>query len=972
MKTSKSKRSINIKIGIASVVIAVAILAAVCTPASARWYTYGLPLCDDFPHPDDPTAIDYNTVMENVTIENGSVAVPWESDYDIIPETYNYTFPVPWFDNLIYAGIYQDVWSNMGCGNMSFELNNHDLGTLHFGGHNPCGGGPDNTAGCGCGGNGVWWNNDFNPNFNSWVIPGQTNVYHKERINGSMDGRDRGAAFVLFYQDYNFTDRTVHIWFNQGMEDIMNEGASGEGETPVHIHNVTKDLADIWTLYACIDCGNGYDDFTFNGHEFDWHEEEHWMDVNKYDVTEWMNTTVNGTNIIEWDSGGADNYFHPYWTLLLGGPLDLRPDLTVKSMDTHVERDGQTPIAHVENHNYTIEATIQEIAGNEVNRSFDVALYDGANEVERKTIDYLNATKKVRVAFNWTNVQGVGQHTLKIVADVDGEITEVLENNNESSTVVDVLPEGTVPDLTPEIILLPTYDWHGQNHDNSTTICVNVSNVNTSDSGLYYADLYVDGDLEETKQMPSVNAMSWKHESFVFDATLGTTYDIEVGLRNVTNETNTGNNNATDTLKTITVRVKDTHHKGNTSDYSGPLSDGVTVQMFDVTKHVPANITLYNLISSVANVSTVKYESYKKVDTVDGLEESMAIYWYAFVNGIPVNDTVERNDLYQLQEGDVAHWDIMKYVNSGEVASEGCLGKPPETFFFKPRPIMDFPEPFLHGFWNVDTGVREIWDTTIVYPSVDASYSAYATDIRNRLIAEGVPAAKVNIKTNATLTTQEKENNHLILLGTPMKNDIIEALTTNTTFTIRIGVPVYFDRYFDPYHPDWFRWVDEDVNDTQVIKYPPEQHPYPEQNVQNASYQGVIMACDNPFRLIPPAVAPWDNVWGFDVDTWKDSCMTIWIVSGLTDSYAKQAAQRLATDQFGDKRFWNVTRVCGDVNGDCNQNVLDYYPLYRGGTYLSTTTIWAADVNCDGYVMWTDVYPCYRGGTWLQCCSGDC
>ena len=113
----------------------------------------------------------------------------------------------------------------------------------------------------------------------------------------------------------------------------------------------------------------------------------------------------------------------------------------------------------------------------------------------------------------------------------------------------------------------------------------------------------------------------------------------------------------------------------------------------------------------------------------------------------------------------------------------------------------------------------------------------------------------------------------------------------------------------------------------------------------------IVEACDNPFN-------------NADInDTWMDSNQTIWIATGKTSEFAKEAAEWLINrtcllwnqSTLDDKGFWLVQYKCGDVNG--NGNVvgdssdyfkLKYYVLGKGGAISSN---WAADTNGNGNIQ---------------------
>ncbi|RLF47076.1 MAG: hypothetical protein DRN20_06425, partial [Thermoplasmata archaeon] len=114
-------------------------------------------------------------------------------------------------------------------------------------------------------------------------------------------------------------------------------------------------------------------------------------------------------------------------------------------------------------------------------------------------------------------------------------------------------------------------------------------------------------------------------------------------------------------------------------------------------------------------------------------------------------------------------------------------------------------------------------------------------------------------------------------------------------------------------------------------------------------------ACDNPFNN----AEPWE-------DTWKDENQTIWIVTGKTSEFAKEAAEWLINrtcllwnqSTLDDKGFWLVQYKCGDVNGDgiirgADVTKLMWYVGEIPGTTLASK--WAGDVNGDGIIRGADV-----------------
>ena len=821
-----------------TIMLLAVLVACSAPPASAWWYDNGLELSDSPNRSvlNDFSSLDNGSTVENFVVTNGSVYIPFEQGID--PEDYTYNFPVPPGVDMKYAGIYADVWSANYCGQMNFTFNANNLGELQFGTSGAgCGvatcDSNNNVAGNGLGGNGVWFN------VTDIANAGATNTFVTDDVTdtsscgSSFDGRKRGCSFIEIYSHSDIDD-TLHIWFNQGMEDLDGE----ETWINVTIYNVTGSPT-YWTLVQCIDCSDPGDDLLFNGNSLsgwnDGSDPDHWTSVDSFDVTSYV---ASGANYVNYSSSAGS--LHPFWVMLIGHNEPLDPlggkDLNVTGIDTLVERNNQTPFELVQGYTYTINATIKNIGNGDITTGFNVSLYNDSVFIDKKEVaGGLNGTDEITVSFDWTPGK-VGSNTLTVIADPDNDVAgELLENNNVSSVTVNVVATGAKSDLelsSDDLEFLPKYDLHGVNGNNNTTIVVNITNINVSASGAYNLSIDIDSNPIYDIPMPSLYPKAWTKCEVEYDATPGITRTVAAETQNVANDYNSTNNQTSKDLRTINVTIKDTHEYGDKSDYTGPLSGGSTVTMFDVAKVVPENTTLYNALSSVAVVDTGDYEY--KAYGIDGLEQDTFsfYYWYAFVNGIPVNDSAERADTYQLKKGDAAHWDILKYVNSGQ-----------EGAFFKPRPIMDYPEPFLHGFGDT------VWNTTIVYPSTDASYLPVAQAIKTELDGHGV--ANVNIDTNASISSTDKQNNHLILLGPPDKNSIIEEVNANHT---EVGMTVYFASG---------KMIDDNT-DTEL-----------------SAGANLLEACDNPFN-------------NADVtDAWKDSSQTVWIASGVSDATAKESAEWL-------------------------------------------------------------------------------
>jgi len=122
----------------------------------------------------------------------------------------------------------------------------------------------------------------------------------------------------------------------------------------------------------------------------------------------------------------------------------------------------------------------------------------------------------------------------------------------------------------------------------------------------------------------------------------------------------------------------------------------------------------------------------------------------------------------------------------------------------------------------------------------------------------------------------------------------------------------------------------------------------------------IVEACDNPFN-------------NADInDTWMDSNQTIWIATGKTSEFAKEAAEWLINrtcllwnqSTLDDKGFWLVQYKCGDVNGDGSVTMRDVTDLF----YNRLKSKWAADVNRDGGVTMRDVTDLFYNRLDCKCC----
>ena len=827
-------------------------------------------------------------------------------------KTYTQEFHVP-NGNILWARLYVDVWASgksSGWLNITFcngtgcTQNNQYLDFNYNGSKN------NETQGyyVGCGYGTYWkyWN------VTDIVSNGYNNA--TASTSGFDVGEVNGIALIVVYEDGG---EQATFWVNDGYVHLGTgyECAVTSNTTWFNGTVDTTKNATLWTIYLTGDEGADY--LYFNGNELSSNAADgggstpdktwpagHYFDIDSWHIDKnWLTSTNNVTfgNV-------SESSLRAVVAVLIN--REPRPDLNVTKIETLVEREEMIPFELVANHTYTINATIRNI-GTANATNFNVTMHENGALRNDTYIPILVKGEEEVVQFNWTP-NAPGTYALTVTADAYNNTIEKNETNNASTKNVEVLDDTGPADLVicpDDITFLPAYGNHTAN--NNTNITVKVTNNGTADAGNtsipFKVQLIVDGSTVENKTT-WLRAKSYRYITFKRYLAAGS-HTVEVRLDpdgNVT-ESDETNNNATKQLKVVPCRILNTHHYGDISSYKGPLSGGNTVDMFDVTKLVPENTTVVDLLKSVARVEP---GDSTPVGSVDGLEEddTTSYYWHPFVNGIPVRWTPGLNWSYQIKAGDVVHWDILQYVNTKKAPTD-----------FKPRPIMDYPEPFLHGYNGT------VWNITIVYPAGHPSYNDTAWNIKKKLNESGVPNENINITTDVNLTNEEKMNNHLILLGTPTENNITAEVNANHT---EVGMPVY-------YNTSTGNFID-DATDSQLDPG-----------------AVIVEACDNPFN-------------NADINnTWKDENQTIWIATGKTSEFAKEAAEWLINrtcllwnqSTLDDKGFWLVQYKCGDVNGDGEIKFVDYLILrpYSVGVPGSTiSSSWAADVNGNGEIKFVD------------------
>jgi len=787
------------------------------------------------------------------------------------------------------------------------------------------------------------------------------------------------AIVVVNNTDAAHQTHNGNWWVNKGFR-FVEQGGSEDHYTTYFYGDINGSINHtLWTAQS----HEEHVYLNFNGDWIDdWVQDDPWYGVHLHKST--VNTTVIDPTIspqsMEWindRSQGGYSGFNIYFAVLAEqhpNPPEDRPDLVVEKIIIEHLNDScycQTPTGIVECHEYDVDALIHN-DGNEPTPAtgFNVSLFDGVNRVGTVRVNkILNPCDREWVRFQW-HPQTSGTHTLRIMADSDYEVLEGNETNNNLTQVEDVFAAGQADLFAYPCCINFTPAWQS----NRTNIIVTVLNNGTGDANNFQVTVTVRNAttnelLNETSQTTSVCAKAKRELTFApdYELTKGNVTSVTVKLdsTNAVGESNEGNNVETKIYEAIAVTLKVSHHYGNSSDYNGVLTNGNTMEMLDISKVVTNYTTAWQLLTSEVDVCQqeencmcpdAKHERYtyglnrsdEQGTSTWYMNESFIeaetcprwhyIAWYPYMNGIPMSTDVlpyEWGD-YHFKDCEVMHMDINKWINPGNGTRQ-----------FKARPVTDYPEPFLHGY-NCTA-----WNTTIVYPSCDSSYYTYAERIKAKLNSYGVPNERINIRTNATLDANEKRDNHLILLGTPLENHLIAQISANYSNSTEVGAPVYFNLT----DPDNCTIVDDSLYDTADPDI---------ENCPNSTFDhgAVVMACDNPFNN----PAPWS-------DTWRDTNQTVFIASGLNKWDARDAAKMLITQTDELNRFWRIKQaMCGDVDasGAVKKSDARKLKMYYLTGYLITSE-WAGDVDCSGAIKKSDARKLkmyYLTGYVLDCCTG--
>ncbi|HIE32305.1 MAG TPA: DUF3344 domain-containing protein [Methanosarcinales archaeon] len=591
------------------------------------------------------------------------------------------------------------------------------------------------------------------------------------------------------------------------------------------------------------------------------------FDINRTEITPYLKSS---DNYATYDRGEGSMMIG--CSVLVLGEVEIIPDLMVQEgLDVSL-KTGETTIGVVANHDYVVEADIKNKGTGTSNETTVVLYVDGAL-IETSNVPSIDPVDTTTVAFDWTPTSG-GMHTLNVTIDPENTVNESIEFNNNLSESVYVHPE-ELPDLLPEIAFLPT------RFSNATTIHVTVTNSGTADVSDLKVSLVVNGVTETNNTLP-LSAKSISTTEFVYNAEYNQSYDIEIKLDpdDVIPESDEENNNVSDTLSVIYTRTIAT------------ISFVDPDIMFDITKLVPEGSAVIDVLGSVANLTYSTPGS--QTPNIDGVNTSTPHNeWFRlFINGLPY---LYSEPTYHLHDGEVTvhtYENILGVVELGE--------------HFMPRPVFTYSEPFLHGFKG------EVKNTTIVYP---AGFGGDADAIRTQLTGYGV--ANVTTTLVGDVTSNQTENDNLILIGTPDTNDLLYEISDSYYL---VGLPVYFK--------------DGLMHDSTTG------------NVYSAG--GLLIACDNPY----------DNSPGYS--SYREAKNSIFIAAGLDDDSAHAAAALLSTPGSldGCYEFWKfvspVELMKGDLNNDNELTAVDAAIALQMATGSRTPDPIRADVSGDGRVTSLD------------------
>ena len=251
---------------------------------------------------------------------------------------------------------------------------------------------------------------------------------------GGWDGRIYLIALLVVYEDSSMPNMTY--WINEG-PPYLERGSDCDGPED-HISaskyfngtNVSSpSRVKLWTLgWPHVINATEPPAYTkLNDHNLSYPDETE--SNGGYEVLlRWNNISTSylspPSNFLEYYDPDASYERGNVEVLIVQGPSNL-PDLRVT--------DIEFPTMMRPNKNYTINATIKNEGGADVNAStaFNVTLYAN-NKNWTENVTGLNASKSKTVNFKDVNLSEEC-YTFKVVADSDGNVNESNENNNATS-----------------------------------------------------------------------------------------------------------------------------------------------------------------------------------------------------------------------------------------------------------------------------------------------------------------------------------------------------------------------------------------------------------------------------------------------------------------------------------------------------------------------------------------------------------
>ncbi|MCZ7383604.1 MAG: CehA/McbA family metallohydrolase [Candidatus Methanoperedens sp.] len=347
------------------------------------------------------------------------------------------------------------------------------------------------------------------------------------------------------------------------------------------------------------------------------------------------------------------------------------------------------------------------------------------------------------------------------------------------------------------------------------------------------------------------------------------------------------------------------------SENFGMATNKTVRELFDITMEVPLGTTALEALKSVATVN----EAGGLINGINGIEADYVsnLYWFYFVNGITAQ--VGAGD-YILNNSDVIRFDYQKWAPNAPYCE-----------------VLDYPEPFFHGYNGV------VWNTTIVYPNSSDNYEVISQSIKDKLVEHGVPNSIINIKSDAEITSVEKEKNNLILIGTPSENKLTDYINSNHT---ELGMTAYFEgeRIIDLwdnityYEEGLIEAIDNPYDGISTWMVGPVVWLISGTNT-NATMAASRILIEEPnklnrFWVIIPKEAPWPNITSFAPHspvhddqgairtfyiTANQTVNVTWYINGTHVQFNESVMEAQYTNTSAAQGIWNVTAVASNSNG---------------------------------------------------------